>query len=218
MPPPGQAGAAGPRARPAVSWGQRVPECSPSPGARQWCQSPASPLPRGYSKLWGGGRPCPTSVGWLSPPCAPGSSAGHQTPRAAAPEAPPREVPLPQSWGGPGPSFSDPHAHIPTTTKTPEKTQPRSGTSSGTQGGGAQKGGEAEAGRAVSQAPGSCPAWAPCDSQRLQARQLPQRVRGDSSQLVVLQHPVRGGQGWRSARSRAPCTHHPLAGPPTPTH
>lgn len=32
---------------------------------------------------------------------------------------------------------------------------------------------------------------APTDSQRLQARQLPQRLGGDPSQLVVLQHPVR---------------------------
>lgn len=44
------------------------------------------------------------------------------------------------------------------------------------------------------------PGW---DSQRLQARQLPQRLGGDTSQLVVLQHPARRGGAWRTRGRRS---------------
>lgn len=47
------------------------------------------------------------------------------------------------------------------------------------------------------------------DSQGVQARQLPQGLGGDPSQLVVLQHPVRRGRGLRTPA-------HGAGGPPEP--
>lgn len=83
------------------------------------------------------------------------------------------------------------HMHPLRTTAKPAATKVRSGfLSRGWRGGLEEKGGLRPGPRCDS-GPRKLvtPRTALGDSQRLQARQLPQRLSGDSSQLVVLQHP-----------------------------
>lgn len=178
--------------RVAVSWVAGVSPTQSHPSGGSGCLGHPTPEPWGLEQPTWRRQPLPdTSGGWLSPlpPQTPGQNA--RRPRTAALVAPPREVLFPQSWAGPGASLPRIHPQVDTHPLTTAEPRHSEAGNTGCLNVGDKGGAEEGAGR---------PGW---DSQRLQARQLPQRLGGDASQLVVLQHPVRRGGAWRTHGMRS---------------